>query len=631
MSVRRGLWLWVVLGCSLLLHGAFLTERAALERNNDTVELALDYEGVLRTAERTGTPARQLLTRWRALGVTSVAVGGTDDLDRTGPSQAAWVVDARAVGRIVPRTLSVARAAARFNVPAGAYVPRGEAVPGFPDAVGVTADTLSELSLPLGLIEFSNTAGAAEAARLTGYDVVFVHSIPRKELFRYTPRQAAARFHRAAFERQARLLYIHLPWDDDFAGAADAAGVQPTDGLGTEREDGEERLARYDEYIAAIVGRVQGAGLRVGPATSAPNWTTPIGLVLTAVVASGAALALVVGEAFPSLPVPARRLWDGVFVVGPVVLTACLFAIGKDVWARQGTALALALAFPVLGIGWAGRIVGAPGFGPVPVSGGTAGAPAREATGDRRHPVLYHPFGRALRALLVVVASGALGAALVAGALGDTRFMLKLQSFRGVKIAHIVPFVALALWAAANALFAGGRPLTGSRSLLDGIFARWRGARMTWRHVLIGVGVLAFGFVFVARTGHDLLPVSDAERALREWLETALPVRPRTKEILLGYPALIVGLALAASRRIPAAWRAWAAPLLIMGAIAPVSVINTFAHPHIALSVSIVRSGLGLLIGAFVGGAAAAAVIAFASGARRVWKGEHRRESSVGG
>lgn len=172
---RRGL-LWAVIGCALLLHGAFLAQRWALEKANDTVEIALDYDSVRVVAEQSGVPASELLRRWTTLGVTSVALGGfveegveegppgvisdavpgggtlSFDTAVPGPSSdeedrqlVAEVVDA--VGRVVPRTVAAAREAAARGLAVGPYIPRGETVEGYPDDVAGTATVLSELGL----------------------------------------------------------------------------------------------------------------------------------------------------------------------------------------------------------------------------------------------------------------------------------------------------------------------------------------------------------------------------------------------------------------------------------------------------------------------------------------------------
>lgn len=566
--MRRGRWLWAVIGCALLLHTPFLLQRVALERSNDTVELVLDYDDARRVAEDGGVPIDELLAEGRRLGITSVALDGSEE-------------PVRMFGRVVPRTFPAARAAVHSGLSVGPYIPRhDEFEDGLRHKLDALAAGVARLRVPFGLVEFVHMPGVHDVARALDYNVVFAHSIPPKELARLTYDEAVARFHRAVFERQARLLYIHL-----------------------KTGDGPDLVLQNTNYMTALVDTVQRSGLRIGPAEPAPRWTTPWSLLLASAVATGAAAVLTMGPV--AWGRPGRRggrrggspLLAAGFIVAPCLLVAGLLSLGHDVLVRQGIAAAAAIIFPVLAIRMTtGRVESEPGHTI------DANGLARAGMAERGGRV-----ARVLIGLVTVLSVSGLGAAFVVGALGDTSFLLKLEQFRGVKLVHVLPFVILAaLWGTG----AGRR--RGRLSPVDDAAAAGAGKspstpearsrfQWTWTRVALGLCVLVFGFIFVARTGHDVLPVSDVERALREGLERALPVRPRTKEFLFGYPALLLGLWLASAPAADGRFRFLARPLLILGAIAPVSVINTFAHAHIPLSVSVMRSGFGLLLGGFIG------------------------------
>jgi len=123
----------------------------------------------------------------------------------------------------------------------------------------------------------------------------------------------------------------------------------------------------------------------------------------------------------------------------------------------------------------------------------------------------------------------------------------------------------------------------------------------------IRVGALILGVVAIvalamalARTGNEPgVGVSGVELKLRSLLDRFLPIRPRTKEFLVGHPAMFIALALAFMGR-----RKWAAPLLVVGAIGQVSLLNTFCHIHTPIRLSIIRAVCGLVIGAAIGAAA---------------------------
>jgi hypothetical protein len=73
-------------------------------------------------------------------------------------------------------------------------------------------------------------------------------------------------------------------------------------------------------------------------------------------------------------------------------------------------------------------------------------------------------------------------------------------------------------------------------------------------------------------------------------------VRPRTKEFLIGHPALVVALGLLSAGR-----REWLPLAMLLGAIGQVSLVNTFCHLHSPLEVSLMRTLWGILIGLLLG------------------------------
>jgi hypothetical protein len=110
------------------------------------------------------------------------------------------------------------------------------------------------------------------------------------------------------------------------------------------------------------------------------------------------------------------------------------------------------------------------------------------------------------------------------------------------------------------------------------------------------VVVGALGYMLI-RTGNDApSQVSGLELKLRSLLDRLLPVRPRTKEFLIGHPMMVLALTMLTrgDRRL--------LPLIGgVAAIGQVSMVNTFAHLHTPVSASALRVLLGLLIGLVLG------------------------------
>lgn len=554
-ATQRVPWLWMIILGVVLLTGPVLLERARIEHDNRTVELVVDLESIRALSAYTNVSVDELLADWAARGITSVGISEPDD-----------IVYIDAIGlRVVPRTIAVLAAleegggGADVGIGVGPFIAAGDEMPGYPDRLADVAAMLDRADVPLGIVEFANQPGERELARLLGDVVVFVHSIPPRELVHLSDEQALARFNRAVLERQARVLYIHplLP-------AADAS-VSPSP---IDREELlEELLARNAEYVSALVNRVGELELAVGPARPLPRWTSPV-WIPAAVMVAAAAAALLVGRAFVRL----SWKWEAAVLVAAVTGTVLLVTLGRDVLARQAAAFAVACVFPVLAVATGVRL-------------GEGGHSATDV-GKR--------FG-------TVFGITVLGAALVVAALADTRFFLKLEQFRGVKLAHLLPMGLVAVIWLSDAVQSLGLHLSSPSRTRTERARLWLASLyrlvwpIGWRHVLVAIVVAGAAFVLVARTGHYVLPVPAWERAAREALERWLVVRPRTKEFLLGYPALVIGLVAFVGGYRNLAW-----PLLIAGSVASISVINTFAHAHVALSVSVVRMLYGMLFGVAV-------------------------------
>ncbi len=110
--------------------------------------------------------------------------------------------------------------------------------------------------------------------------------------------------------------------------------------------------------------------------------------------------------------------------------------------------------------------------------------------------------------------------------------------------------------------------------------------------LILGVLVIALG-VYVMRTGNDGVSVSGLERSFRALLDQLLVVRPRTKEFLIGHPIFLL--------LIYYGYKKGGLPLLLIGAIGQISLVNTFAHAHTPLWVSLLRTFNGLVIGIIIG------------------------------
>jgi len=231
-------------------------------------------------------------------------------------------------------------------------------------------------------------------------------------------------------------------------------------------------------------------------------------------------------------------------------------------------------------------------------------------------------WGRIFLRLFLVFLLALAGGLLVHAFLTAPPFFHGLEMFRGVKAMYLLPVAAAGILAFAlqgfyesseksapagspPAFFSPGHYFGGGehdkRPSFFAYLRRLLRRPLTLGDLLLAAMLLAAAFIYITRTGH-VVEINPLEDLLRQTLEKLLGVRPRLKEFALGYPAAALGLylfALSARKTL----RRLAFFLLFAGTLAPVSVVNTFAHITAPVKLSLWRSlhgfWLGLLI-AFV-------------------------------
>lgn len=373
--------------------------------------------------------------------------------------------------------------------------------------------------------------------------VVRVISIPPEELERLPVEDAVDRFVRGVRERNLRGVYVR-PY------------LQTPGGV--------DAVAFNLDYLGRLTRAVRSAGFELGPARPMPELALPQalrGLVLAASTASGLLLLAVVGEA------------AGWQVRAPVVLGLLAAGLagawtgewaGLGVWVSKLWALVAAVAFPTLAL-----LTVAPGQRPAGLGGAVA-------------------------SLWKASALSAVGGFVVAALLSDWTFRLAAEGFFGVKLATVAP--ALLVGAVYLARQDNGPQAMAVRALTRRLQG-WLARPVTLGAVLAVAAVSGAALLLLLRTGNTGLPLPAVEERLREVLERALVARPRTKEYLLGHPALVLA---AASGVL--GLRRWTFALLLVAAVGQAGLVNSFSHAHTPLLYTVWRSANGLVLGTVVGG-----------------------------
>ena len=194
--------------------------------------------------------------------------------------------------------------------------------------------------------------------------------------------------------------------------------------------------------------------------------------------------------------------------------------------------------------------------------------------------------GRFIGLLAAMLGISVAGGLYVASLLGSRQYMLEFSVFAGVKLAQMIPLAVTVVF-----LFFTLRkfPYEEKHRLPKALVV----------FMLVGVGAALV--VLLLRSGDNMIPVAKAEIAARNWLEHTLYARPRTKEMLIAFPALAL-FAAACARRVSLL----ALPLGVLAEVGSVSVVNTFCHTFTPVKISLIRTLLGAGIGLVIGLAALA-------------------------
>ncbi len=596
----------LVLG--LLGSGYVAVQRYRTESRNKAVELVVDWDEVQQMAAASGAAPVDVLKRLKSAGVTSIAVsqqtvkdlidngelrtnGPFDSRSFTGPGfhylqsilpagtvrpdprmyaadmyvstsvptsylrqlpvglPGSAIVAARdaklgIVARLVsfpgatPKAIDFMMADAKRQG-AKTIVFQGDTILGFKGAIEDTADAFRKHDLYFGRVEFSKQKGDQNLAEKAKDRLIVVHSITQAEMPTLSEPSIVDRFQKGVRERGVRMCYLRMY----YAAGNDIVGENA-------------------KYINQIAKSIRKAGYTLAPAHLMGEVEAPRYVRTLAGVGVAAGIILLIGTVveLPGLIIPM------------LIIIACAGLASLGETGRKAVALLSALTFPTLAALRATRNT--------PETATAAPAALRSA--------MCRMFGAVL--------TTAAGGLLIVGLLSGRDFMLRTDQFMGVKVAHMLPVLALAL------LYAGGvawksdkwaaqkdRFWTTLRNMGRNPVLIWQALGMIAALVIVGM--------MVARSGNDSgVGVSGAELRFRSILDKVLYVRPRTKEFLIGYPALLAGIAFALRGR-----RQWAAPLVVVGSIGLISALNTFCHIHTPLHLSILRVLNGAVVGLVAG------------------------------
>ncbi|MEG1311603.1 MAG: DUF5693 family protein [Romboutsia sp.] len=409
---------------------------------------------------------------------------------------------------------------------------RGQSLFGYPDNIENYFNELKKDKITVFLTEFQNSVGLTTYSKLNRGNITRAHEVSVNELH-LNKNELAARISRAVKERNIRFISL-----DDCINYKNSKTVKnSTDDLIYSIKEAKEQIS--DKYSLGIAKPV--------PTMEKYN---------ISIVFIGISFAALIAITFLSMFEKKLKMSMGLFLL---VIVGASFIMKNDI----GILIKL-YAFSV-------AIVGA--FAAVVV-------PYKSKT--KLFTAKY------LMSIGIAISTGIIIASIMYG----TDYMLKLKSFSGVKFLYVLPPILISIWVVLSSNIEKIKQLNSINCIKNEIRNMMKNIKL--HHFAIGICTLIVLYIYVNRSGNGG-HVSEFELQIRALMEKVLYVRPRTKEFLIGYPALFMAYYLHSKNVVNSQY------ILIVGSIATMSTVNTFTHLHTPFLYSLLRTTYGVVFGAIIG------------------------------
>ena len=282
---------------------------------------------------------------------------------------------------------------------------------------------------------------------------------------------------------------------------------------------------------------------------------------------------------WPSAAPRVAKFWP---IIAAFALSLLLIALAMRIWERFSDVSLLSEPKNVLiAFGAALLLGGTSLFASLPLR--LSGALAAGLLATEASLVAMERWKVPLRGVVEALVLVTLGGLVIAGCFSTPLYMYRLSTFSGVKLSLLMPPALILLIDLHRREHPEGLAQILSRPPLWGELA------------LAGVIVVG-ALVMVLRSGNYGF-VSTAEILFRDWIEKILGARPRTKEFLIGYPALVCWYYLKRADL----WGRWREVLRLAVSLAFSSAVNSFCHFHTPLSLTLLRGVNGWWTGLVFG------------------------------
>lgn len=414
---------------------------------------------------------------------------------------------------------------------------------GFPEYLPETAELINNLGCQVGLIEAPNVKAMQKgiqtiSSRCTPL-VLRVQSVAPLFQEKLKLNDLIDKFELGVRERNIRLLYLR-PY--------------------TKPVRDKSLLETNLCYISLLRKAITDKGFEPGPAASFPDYSPSLLLLFILALGIGAVSLLLLIHVFQineRTVLVLALLW--------IIMLAVLAFSKHFGMAQKLAALAGSIVFPTLSI-----LIHLPAM--------------KESL---RTKSFLNLLGSSTLIILKVTLLTLMGGLIVQALLATTPFLLQIDRFRGIKLLMIIPPLFVAIYY----VLKGSSNRSSLRQLLGFPIEAW--------HLLALCVLGGAGAYYILRTGNaSEAATSEIELSVRAILNQIMIVRPRFKEFLMAYPALMATVAFMKLNIEKGVWL-----LLLMAAIGQADIIDTLAHLHTPLLISLVRILYGLVMGWIIGAA----------------------------
>lgn len=433
------------------------------------------------------------------------------------------------------------------------------------DGIRMLADYLDANGITIGIVENTNQRanidpdGLEDLIQATDYNVVRVFTVWPYIQFRYkyygydSYQEIENSLFRAIVERNIKIIY-YKPMkekDDNYTYITD--------------------VKEYRESFASLEKRLARHGISIGKASPSKPYQVPFWAKLLIAIGAGCAALLCLKQILPI-----RNKWLYILLVLGIVGAAGAIKIAPNL-AGQLISMGASISMGCLAVIWMIRRT------------------VEDKKTVRSDSGLAIILTKGIRTLLGGLVIALAGAIMTAGPISSINFMLELDIYRGVKFAQLLPLAFFALMFCLYAFWLWGNKKKTTLEIQD---VKWALNYNIKVWVIGVVGILgAFGYVYLARTGHETgLDVSTMELLARNFLEEILYARPRTKEFLIAFPAVMLFVySMVRNQKI------CAFIFGLAGVIGFTSVINTFMHIRTPMELGFSRTAYSIVFGVVLG------------------------------